>query len=137
MSGATETFDGFLDISPGYLVLAAGLSLLTVFVFGVGRLFLSGFGEPRAIQEAVLIAVIALTALGAFSNAYLDGGLATTVLVALGSPVGLAIAALAILAIESSTTDSPTWLLWLGYLGFFLLIGALAHGVGSVVRQLA
>lgn len=118
-------------------LLAAVLAATTVLVFGISRVLLysQGYELPNGVSGTVMVGVIAATVGGGVIAAHNDDGITTGAMIALGSPVGMAAYLLVVVSLEGPSSDSPTWLPYLGFTGFFLVVGAIGYGVGLATRR--
>ena len=116
--------------------LAALFALATFAAFSLVRFGSSVPGTAGdVLPGSLLIGVLAATAAAAASLAFRDRSRRVAALVSLGAPAGLAAYLVVALAAFGSSTDSPTWLLFLLFVALCLALGAVGAAAGALLRR--
>lgn len=137
MNARNKDINGFADLSGRSRLIAIASAIITGITFGATRIpeesnVPTGIG-PNVAMGAVVVTVL----LGGFVNGYRSKGVVPSAVVALGRPVGLLAYLIAYHLVRPPSTDSPTWLLFLVFTGFFLVAGGVAHAAGVAARSVA
>ena len=137
MNALSKDIDGLVDISGRSQSLAVALAITTGITFGVTRV-LEGSSVSTGVGPNVTMGAVVVTVLlGGFVNGYRSKGVVPSAVVALGAPVGLLTYLIAYRLVRPLSTDSPTWLLFLVFTGFFLVVGGVVHAAGVAARSVA
>ena len=120
----------------GYRGLSVILGVVTLVTFGTERFLYETAGQslgdvPAYVMGGVLFAV----GVSAFYASIHGHDITTAALLSLGPVGGLLVYLTGYLLVLPPSTDSPTWLILLTFVGGVLAIGAIAHLFGRLVTR--
>lgn len=125
---------GFTN-TPAYShLLAIALAVISLLTLGSGRITAQNY-IPDGAAAIIMSGVVVLTIGGAVLAGYRNDGLTTGALIALASPIGVGVYLTAVLWMEGPSSDSPTWLIFLLYTGFFVLVSGIGYAAGAGARR--
>lgn len=136
MNFVNDVFDVLADTPTYAQLLTTVLAVISTLTFGIRRFFLQGYNPADSTGEAIMIGIIISTIGGGLIAGYRGDGVVTGMVIALGSPVGLAIYLVVAISLEGPSSDSPTWLIYLIVTGFFVVVGGIGYGIGLAARQI-
>jgi peptidoglycan/LPS O-acetylase OafA/YrhL len=115
--------------------LAISLAVVSLLTFGSGRITSQQY-IPDGGDTIIMSGVVILAVGGAMLAGYKKDGLSTGALIALASPIGMAVYLILIIWIEGPSSDSPTWLIYLMYTAFFVFLSGIGYTTGLGARRI-
>jgi len=120
----------------GYRVLSTILGVATLATFGTQRFQSETGGQSLGeVPAYVLGGVLLVVGLSAFYASVNGQDIRTAVLLSLGPVGGLFVYLIGYHLVFPSSTDSPTWLIFLAFAAGLLVIGTIAHLCGRLAKR--
>ena len=123
-------------LQPAYHVLTVVLAVVVLAVFGGDRLLYETTGASVSwVLRYVLAGTVLAVGVSGVYGSFHGSSVATSILVASGPIIGLALYLLGYHLVLPPSTDSPTWLIFLAWAAGYVGVGLAAHLIGRVGRK--